>query len=337
MGSFCCKGIPKNEIILNLNRTKKNHIKQLTNDSYSHLSLDNSFCIFNSINNILYLIYANINRSIIAYNIVNNKKMLEIKNAHEEYITNFRYYLDNIKKRDLIISISSDDTNIKIWNINFECLININNLNEDGYLFSACLLSYKNQLYIVIPSIEFIRTFDFNGNQIKALKDYNESIVIIDNFYDNEICINYIITGNTGYIKSYDFNSNKIYYKYCDNDESEHYSIIINDKSNIKEMIETCSDGYIRIWNFHSGELLRRIKTYYGLLKGICLWNKDFLYVGCNFNSIYLIDLNKSISIDEIKGYNAICIKKIIHPFYGDCLIFQGYENNQIQLLININ
>jgi len=37
----------------------------------------------------------------------------EIKNYHNEYINNFRHYLDKINKRDLIISISPDDSNIR--------------------------------------------------------------------------------------------------------------------------------------------------------------------------------------------------------------------------------
>ena len=62
-----------------------------------------NFSAFKSINNIIYIIYANINKSIISYNLIENKKINEIINAHENEITGFRYYLDKINKRDLII------------------------------------------------------------------------------------------------------------------------------------------------------------------------------------------------------------------------------------------
>ena len=83
-----------------------NFNKNITEDSYSNLySLDNTFTVFNSINDILYLIYSNKIRSIISYNLIENKKIIEIKDAHEDSITNFRYYLDKINKIDFILLI----------------------------------------------------------------------------------------------------------------------------------------------------------------------------------------------------------------------------------------
>ena len=90
------------------------YLINLTKDSYTHFNLDNTFTVFKSINKILYMIYANENNSIIAYNLIDNKKMMEIKNSHDKYITNLRHYLDKINKRDLIISISDKDNDIKI-------------------------------------------------------------------------------------------------------------------------------------------------------------------------------------------------------------------------------
>ena len=56
--------------------------------------------------------------SLISYDLIDNKKIIEIKNAHSKYITNLRHYLDKLNKRDLIMSISRDINDIKIWNIN---------------------------------------------------------------------------------------------------------------------------------------------------------------------------------------------------------------------------
>ena len=105
---------------------------KITKDSYAFSSsclsrLDNTFTVFKSnFDNIIYLIYANENKSIISYNLIERKKINELANAHNNNITNFRYYLDKEKKRDLLISISSDDRNLKLWNINnLECLIYI--------------------------------------------------------------------------------------------------------------------------------------------------------------------------------------------------------------------
>ena len=95
--------------------------------------------MFKSIYDIFYLIYTSKNNSIIFYNLLDDKKIDEIKNTHKQYITNYRHYLDNYNKRDLIMSLSLDDNNLKLWNVNnYECLLNIENVNKNGGLLSAC-------------------------------------------------------------------------------------------------------------------------------------------------------------------------------------------------------
>ena len=144
-------------------------LKDIVNDSYDDYGLVNAFIVFKSINDILYLIYATQNKSFISYDLINNKMIKEIKNYHNNYIDNFRHYLDKINKRDLIISISPDDNNIRLWNVNnWECLTNITNINESGILYSACFLNDNNKSYILTSNFnrdgnpEPIKIFDFN-------------------------------------------------------------------------------------------------------------------------------------------------------------------------------
>ena len=158
----------------NLNKIKL--LKELTKDSYSDCYEDNLFTVFKSINDILYLIYSNKKKSIISYDLVNNTKIIEIKNAHNNYITNFRYFNDLINNRDLIISISNLDNNIKLWNINnFECLLDINNIYKQGSL-SSCFLNYKNKIYIITGNYnlysypESIKIYDLYGKNIQTIK-----------------------------------------------------------------------------------------------------------------------------------------------------------------------
>ena len=90
------------------------------------------------------------------------------------------------------------------------------------------------------------------------------------------------------------------------------------------------------IWNFHSAELLNKIIVIkrFDSLRGICLWNNNYLFVGCEDNTIKLIDLKKGIIIKNLKENknDVISIKKIVHPLYGECLISQGFEDDQIKM-----
>ena len=114
-------------------------IRNIATDSYSY-GTDNAMAVFKSINDILYFIYSNNINSIISYNLIDNKKINEIKNAHNFSISSIKHYLYKYKNQDLVLS-SSLNNNLKLWRINdWECLLNIENVNKAGNLWSACLL-----------------------------------------------------------------------------------------------------------------------------------------------------------------------------------------------------
>jgi len=315
----------------------------LTNDSFAFVDLDNSFCVFNSINNILYLVYTSKTNSIIFYDLNNNKKINEIKSFQIEFISNYRHILDIKNKRDLVMSISRDINDIKIWNIsNLECILNIKNVNNKGCLLSACFLNKNNINFIIssncnyIEDSECIKVYDLNGNLKEKIKNSNEKTIFVGIYYDEESSINYIISCNFNFVKSYDYNKNKLYHKYYDNDNEGHLGFIINKNEKIIRLIESCIDGNIRIWDFHKGFLLKKINTK-NYLNGICLWDDNYLLVGCENTIIKLIDLKKGLIIKNFSGHEkqVITIKKISHNIFGQCLITQGFGNDKIKLLIN--
>lgn len=338
------KGKPKTKLI----RVKKTHpekityLKDITKDSFSYFYLDNTFAVFNSINNILTLVYATMDKTIVSFDLIENQKINSIKGAHKELITNIRHVQDIINKRDLLISISYDN-NIKIWDYNLlECLTDIDNIYEFGYILSACFLHYSNMYYIVASSYsqtnDILKVYDLSGNKIQEINDSYGSVSFVDTFYDIKTCKNYIITGNLGSIKSFDYKENKLYHIYSDNYYNDHCSIIINCKkySNLVRLIESSCDGVIRLWNFHTGVLLKRIKIYDKKLMGICLWSDNYIFVGCEDKTIKLVDIKKGEIINNLIGYNSpvLNIKKITHPKYGDCIISQGFKDNQIKLWV---
>ena len=333
-----------NDNIFNSNPNEIKFLKDLAKDSYADCQLDNTFITFKTKDEIFYLVYAKENKSIISYDIINNKKNKEIKNAHEDYIINFQHYYDKINKEDLILSISSDDSNIKLWNINnWDIILNLKNINNCGWIYSACFLNDNDQNYILASNsnsgnCESIKVFDFKGNKIKEINDSNEKTYYINSYFDYRVSKNYIITGNKGYVKSYDFTNNKIYHIYNDNKDNDnnkdHNSIIINDKEDIIKIIESSEDGKIRIWDFHSGSLINKIEILNSRLYGICLWNNKYLFVGNNDKNIKLINLEKGTISKYLIGHNnyVLTLKKIIHPHYGECLISQNYNNGQIKI-----
>ena len=103
------------------NGSNPKDIKLLQNvncTSFAELDIDNTFTAFKSINDILYLIYSTKNRSIICHDLGNQKIIKELKNCHNKYISNLRHYLDRINNQDFVMSVSSENNNLKVWNVN---------------------------------------------------------------------------------------------------------------------------------------------------------------------------------------------------------------------------
>ena len=343
------------EIILEKNDKKFTEISDLKNirflenlseKSYNCYSVDKTFIVFKAINNITFLIFASENASIICFNLNNNQIISEIDNAHEkEYITNISHFYEKKYKKDIIMSVSGDNNNIKLWNFcDWKCILNIKNINQIGFIESACIFYSEKNLYIISSNwnyeeTEKIKVFDIKGKKIKEINNSNEKTYYVNTYYDDKKSILYIITGNLNYIKSYFFKKNKLYKKYFEKENGPHLSIIIYNKNDKTQIIESCIDGFIRIWGFHTSEFIIKIDASLDNFKGIfgiCLWNEKYLFAGCNNKEIEIIDLEKNIIIKRLKGHKRIinCLKKVIHPKYGECLISQGYKNDQIKLWV---
>ena len=103
-------------------------------------------------------------------------------------------------------------------------------------------------------------------------------------------------------------------------------------------------DGFIRIWNFHSGELLDKTQIGAKIIRGnfrklnnietlcaIYFWNDKYLIAACN-NSINIVELENLKVYKIIRQENIIAVQKIILPKLGEYLITQGIECSNIKL-----
>ena len=103
---------------------------------------------------------------------------------------------------------------------------------------------------------------------------------------------------------------------------------------NFKLLIATSDDGLVRIWNFNSGELFKIINVGNEKLRGICVLDGRYIFVGSKDKSIKLIDIDEAKVIkSEEKHNNTVLAMKIINlDKYGNCLISQGMGDDHINL-----
>ena len=98
---------------------------------------------------------------------------------------------------------------------------------------------------------------------------------------------------------------NKIIHKYYDkeNGGKEHHSIIINRNEGITQLIESCDDRFIRIWNFHLRKLIKKIYCN-DYLNYIYLWDNQYGFVWCDNKIIKLVNLKKGQVIKDLSSHN---------------------------------
>ena len=246
----------------------------------------------------------------------------------------------------LLLTISNQIKNIKVWDIQYlNCIVNIINVYTIGDLFSSCFLIDENYKKNYIISINYdkekLKVFDFEGKIIKEIDNSEDKSFLVDTYYNSKTKKYYIVVGNEKFIISYNFFDGTVYHKYSDNNiNSWHMNFVISSKEKEVNLIESDTLGYVRIWDFHKGELLKKLLIEKKMrLRGICLWNYKYFFVGAEDKKIKLIDLENNIELDNIKCNDCVCtIKKINCPKYGECFIFQGkLDNGQIKLWRNEN
>lgn len=307
-------------------------LKKIVNVSFKKYDdLKISCLIFKSIDDLNLIIYSQ-NNLIVCHNINTNQNVNIILNAHDKEITFLNNFSEKKNKINLVLSISSEDNNLKVWDIsNFQCLYNFRNINSKGWINCGCFLNDNDQIYVLSTNSlgfsqnpEPIKVFDLKGKNIMNINDSNINIYYINVFYDNKSSTIYIITGSAGFSQSYNYNDNKVYHIYKGDNYRFHIKSIIKEKGDKVELIESSMDGNIKIWDFHSAVLLKNISC--NSYCDMCLWESDYLLT-CQKgkNRIKILDLNKKKDSCEFnfEKNNFIAISKIVHSEFGKCLVFQ--------------
>jgi len=308
---------------------------------------DNNFIVFESINKQIILVFSSIRNTINLFDVDKYEIIKEIPEAHKSQITNFRYARDTNYNRDLLLSIADKIKNIRIWDIKtLNCILNIDQVYSNGFLFSACFLideiNKKNYVISINYNSEPLKIFSLEGNNLYSqIKDFEHKIYAVDTFFNKLERKYYIILGCETCIMSLNFEEQTLYKTYSDyKSDCLHMYFSINCKDNKVYLIDSDLKGYIRIWDFNTGKMLKKYLLGEKLkLRGICLWDENYVFVGASDKFIKLVDLKNGEVVDNLRCYdNVTTIKKIYSYKFGECLLLQGRSNNgQIKLWKKIN
>ena len=294
-------------------------------------TIDKVFCVFNSFQKLTLICWGN-NNNLEFFDIESNKIIKDISNAHNSTIFCCRHFPDNRNKIDYVLTTSLDYS-IKLWNVNnFLCQTWIKNAYVTKNIFSACLLlnEYSSHCYIVTSCVnDFMKLYDFAGKYRFSLGQKDINTFFVNSYFDIKYKKYFIINGNGLDVRSYIAKNGQLYHRYQGLPRSFHTGAVIYETKTEIILIEIDGNGYIRIWNFHTAELIKSIFTNSFLnLRGICLWNYKYLIIGANDHQIKILDIKQGKISKIFKEHTAtVCtLEKINTKSYGECLLSQGMD-----------
>lgn len=308
---------------------------EICTNAHKYNSIDKVFCSLNSFTNETFVIWGTTMFSIEIFDLEQKKIVKTIKNAHIDIIYSCRHYPDKKNKVDYIIT-SSYDKNVKIWDIkDCSCKLTLNNVYLSHFIYSVSILFEENKnINYIITSCpnDFMNIYDFSGKLLQKFGQMDENTYFIDTYYDNNQKKYYILNGNSTNVKSYNFKDGEIYQIYKGIPQSWHMSAIIYEKNGEQILIESDGNGYIRLWEFHTAKLIKSIYNNFVNLRGICLWNEQYLFAGASDHQIKLFDLIYGKYIFFYKAHiGTVCsLDKIRSKVFGECLLSQGIDGKII-------
>ena len=276
------------------------------------------------------------NFNIINNNIQINDNDINLKENNHNHKPNMNDEKENSIKNNL------DEENVN--NVNENLIINEEENSEDKILENDINTNSKENNNDNDNSNHSINENEnSNDEEINNIthnkKPPIDHIYYIDSYFDKNARTTYIISCCSECVKSFNYNLNTLYHIYQENVKEKfiHGNVIIDDSAqnnNLVKLIETCNDGYVRIWDFHLGDLLNKIKICDEGIKSICLWDENNIFVGCDDTTIKMVNINNNEITHILYGHKqrVCCLKKIEHEKYGKCLISKGWGGDFIKL-----
>ena len=114
-------------------------------------------------------------------------------------------------------------------------------------------------------------------------------------------------------------------------------SAFVEKINDIETLFESDGNGYVRLWNLENNTLMKTIFCASCSLRGLCLWNSQYIIAASSDKSFKVIDFvnEKCVTSKSGQHANSLCsVRKIMHPKFGESLL-TGSIDGSIKLWTN--
>ena len=288
-----------------INPSSFQFVKNISSELFNINVYNNRACIFSSYqDDNVYIVYGVVlSLNLECYDVLNNKKIIIIKQLHKDSFDSCRYFLDDIQKRDLIIT-SSLDSHVKLVNFKKEKSEIILDLNfettKDAIINTVCF--FKESIIVPFSREGKVKFYSLNSDYIGELEDAG-FILGLNKYYLETNNLYYLLIANSVGIYVFIIDGFCLYHKFVppklekkeedkkDNNGFDEPYIIEKDEAFI--LIGPCFYyGFIYLWDFLKGDLIYIIETISGI-SDICIWNNRYIFAS-------LINNKKNVQFELI-------------------------------------
>ena len=296
-----------------------------------------------------YLISKNAKTHCLDVILLKDNKIITSLKGHTNTITMVRYFFNYKGKNEYLISADKDG-NVIVWDINndysilhfikteyisnniYSCYIYFDNF-DNNYIFTSCGLNKYEK-----NDTSFTKMYSFkDGSFIKNINNTNVNntyyLLMWHDEHDEQNKNNYLIECCEEKIAINDFKNNLLYTNLLAGNFQvlKYYNGTIFYKSGKSYLFSSTSNGYLVIWDLLSKTNIFYIKISPVELYNTVLWNNNCFIISGGRNQnfiIFNIDYGEVVGTIQIeKSSNINCVKKIVHPIYGESIITSGNDH----------
>ena len=305
--------------------------------------LNDIFDVYNASNdnNELYLISPGKkgeNSSILITRIKDNKLIKELEGFKGQIHFLKHFYNKNDKINYLVTSYKG--STVRLWNLlNYNLIYSLNiNYSENTRIYSCLSYFPRNKdSYLITSSNEdkdadYTKIYDFyTSNFIGNLQLTNTKDIfylLLWNKNNND----YVIGTSNSLIFINNIETRQIH-KILESHEilSNFNSACLIKKDDVDYLYVSTVRGCIIVWDLDKFIIKENISYKSSYFCNIIQWSEKYILVAEKNNGcILVIDIqsNKVISVmNNIHDFFAMCLKKIKHPIYGECLLSSAIDN----------
>jgi WD40 repeat protein len=304
---------------------------EVTDKCQKSYTINSVFCAFTTFEGYAYVAWASQNFSVEVFDLRANV-IAKSLTGHTQHVYIVRHFFNTKNKIDYLVS-TSYERSCRVWNANnFSLVLNIPSCHTGYYLYSALLVfdQLDNKSYVVTcaPN-EFSKVWELTtGKCLREIATNTDYTYFLEVWYDVTNNNIYIINANSLDLKIYEFYTGNLFKTFKSDSQTWHMSALVHEIENIPHLFETDGNGYLRIWNINTGKIFKSIQSKGHNLRGLCLWNDNYIIAASSDKSFKIFDLFSMTLTTSISGHdNVLCtVDKVKHPIYGEVLLSSAID-----------